>query len=38
MLSIKKLRDILLSNNIIIKKIFCIGDIVVYLELIHVDS
>ena len=38
MLSIKKLRDILLSNNIIIKKIFCIGDIVVYLELIHVDT
>ncbi len=38
MLSIKKLRDILLSNNITIKKIFCIGDIVIYLELLHIDS
>lgn len=38
MLSIKKLRDILLSNNIVIKKIFCLDDIAVYFELLHIDS
>ena len=38
MLSLKKLRDILSSNSIIIKKIFCIDDLAVYLELFHIDS